>query len=613
MAEKDVKTDDQAGESKRLLQLIFNLSTNFVYLPSEDLDDGILDVLSIVCRYSDVQRGYVSFLDDNDTIISNVEWSAPGTESRGEAIKEMSAESLPWFFRKIRGLEMIHVPDVDLLPSEALPESGLWRKLHVKSFIGIPIVHGFSLLGFLGFDSIRERKTWSDDMILLLRMVGEFFAGAFVRKKAEEKQLASVMRYQSLFEYANDAITLTKGGRFHDCNSQTLRLFKVSRDDIIGRTPAMFCPEFQPDGRSSKAKGLERMRAALAGKPQFFEWRYRTGDGTFFDADVSLNRIDLNGEALIQAIVRDVTVRKQWEHALKESEARYRSLFDESRDAIYITRKDGTFVDVNQSFLDLFGHRREEMGGFNVKDAYPTRKDMEVFKKVLDEKGFTKDFEMKLQKRDGTIMDCLLTVTTKKDADDEIAGYQGIIRDITTTKQAEETIRHMAYHDALTGLPNRILFNDRLQAAIMAAARNGTHVVVMMLDLDKFKEVNDVLGHKIGDLLLKAVSERLKNTLRKSDTVARMGGDEFLVILPEIAHEYDAGIVASKIIEVFQWPFRLDGHKISVTTSVGVAVYPKDGRDQETIIKHADMAMYCSKHLGRNTYSCFQAAMSDTM
>jgi diguanylate cyclase (GGDEF)-like protein len=204
-------------------------------------------------------------------------------------------------------------------------------------------------------------------------------------------------------------------------------------------------------------------------------------------------------------------------------------------------------------------------------------------------------------------------MTKRNENGQVIIGYQGIIRDITATKKAEETIRHMAYHDALTGLPNRVLFNDRLAMAMANAQRHGKNIAVMMLDLDKFKQVNDVLGHKIGDLLLKAVAERLSKTLRESDTVARMGGDEFMVILPEIAHEYDAGIVAEKILEIFHWSFRLDTNELSVTTSVGVAIYPQDGKDPETLVKHADIAMYYSKGMGRNKYSCYNHEMTDSV
>jgi len=390
-------------------------------------------------------------------------------------------------------------------------------------------------------------------------------------------------------------------------------LFRHSREDIIGHSPHEFSPEFQPDGKNSMEKITEKIQEALAGKPQFFEWRCRSSNGSLFETDVSLNKIELGVEILIQAIVRDITVRKKWEQALGESEERYRSLFDDSRDAIYITRKDGSFVDMNQSFLDLFGYTKEEIFRFNTKSAYLTPEDQENFKKDIKEKGYIKDFEIKLKKRDEMIMDCLVTVMTKKNENGQVIGYQGIIRDITAAKEAEETIKYMAYHDALTGLPNRMLFNDRLAMAMANAQRNGKSIAVMMLDLDKFKQVNDVLGHKIGDLLLKAVAERLKKTLRKSDTVARMGGDEFMIILPEMVHEYDAGIVAEKIIEVFQWPFRLDTKELSAKTSVGVATYPKDGQDTETIIKHADIAMYYSKGRGRNKYTLYSLEMADNM
>jgi diguanylate cyclase (GGDEF)-like protein len=199
-------------------------------------------------------------------------------------------------------------------------------------------------------------------------------------------------------------------------------------------------------------------------------------------------------------------------------------------------------------------------------------------------------------------MDCMLTVTTKKDVQGRVVAYQGIIRDITAEKLAEQTIRHMAYHDALTGLPNRTLFNDRLSMAILNAQRNQKKVAVMMLDLDKFKQVNDVWGHKLGDLLLKTVGERLANTLRKSDTVARMGGDEFLVVIPEVDHIEDTDIIAGKILQAFTEAFVIGGRNLSITTSVGVAIYPHDGKDAETLIKYADIAMYAAKATGRNQH-----------
>lgn len=597
-------------DGKNLLHLIFNLSTNFIYLPSDEIDSGINDVLSIVGQYSNTDRSYVFLFDKNKLKINNThEWCAHGVESFLDKSQNLAISDLPWFFEKIRNLEVVHVPDVERLPPDADIEKRVWQARGARSLIVVPIVHGFHLLGFLGFESVKMKKIWTEDMILLIRMMAGFFASAFVQRETEEQLKKSALRYRALFEYANDAIFLIKDGIFADCNSQTLRLFKCSREEIIGRSPSDFSPKLQPDGRESEEKANERIGAALAGKPQLFEWRHRASDGEYIDADISLNKIELGEEILVQAIVRDITIRKKWEQAMKESEERYRSLFDDSRDAIYITRKDGSLVDVNEAFVHLFGFTKKEIFKSNAKFAYVTQEDQENFKSLIKKRGYLKDFEIKLRRRDGEIMDCLLTVMAKRNEKKEIVGYQGIIRDITATKQAEETIRHMAYHDALTGLPNRALFNDRLTMAVSNALRTGKNAAVMMLDLDKFKQVNDILGHKIGDLLLKAVAERLRKTLRQSDTVARMGGDEFMIILPEIAHDFDAGMVAEKIIEIFQKPFNLETEELSVTTSIGVAVFPRDGKDAETLVKHADIAMYVSKGLGRNKYSCYSPEM----
>jgi len=167
-------------------------------------------------------------------------------------------------------------------------------------------------------------------------------------------------------------------------------------------------------------------------------------------------------------------------------------------------------------------------------------------------------------------------------------------------KRAEETIRQLAYHDSLTGLPNRRLFNDRLNLEMAHANRNQQKLAVMLLDLDDFKDVNDTLGHSVGDQLLQAVAQRLRSLLRQSDTVARMGGDEFMLILPEIAEEEGATKVATKVLAAFRKPFVFDGHEIRITTSMGIALYPDDGEDSDTLMKNVDIAMYRAKDRGRD-------------
>ena len=170
-------------------------------------------------------------------------------------------------------------------------------------------------------------------------------------------------------------------------------------------------------------------------------------------------------------------------------------------------------------------------------------------------------------------------------------------------KEAAVTMRRLAYYDELTGLPNRTLFNDRLQGALTRARRNGHRMAVMMMDLDRFKEVNDKLGHTVGDRLLQGVGKRLTVTLRESDTVCRLGGDEFLLLLPELEGQEDAGMAASRLLAAIREPFLLDGLQLRITTSLGIALYPDDGTDRDTLVRNADVAMYHVKGDGRDGFA----------
>jgi len=185
--------------------------------------------------------------------------------------------------------------------------------------------------------------------------------------------------------------------------------------------------------------------------------------------------------------------------------------------------------------------------------------------------------------------------------------YEAAQGELTERKRAEGTIRRLAYHDALTGLPNRALFNDRLGVALAQARRRQQGLAVMLLDLDHFKNVNDELGHTAGDQLLQAVGERLKSLIRESDMVCRMGGDEFLLLLPGMAKVEYAGAAAARILELIRKPFVLEEQRLRITTSLGIAIYPDDGEDADTLIKNADAAMYRAKEEGRDNYQRYSS------
>jgi len=283
-------------------------------------------------------------------------------------------------------------------------------------------------------------------------------------------------------------------------------------------------------------------------------------------------------------------------------------------EAVIVTNQDNLILAVNPAFTEITGYTLDEVEGKDPKILASGRHSKEFYKgmweSLLDSGSW--HGEIWDRRKSGENYIKWLSIKVVRDAAGKVTHYIGVFADISERKAAEERMQYLAHHDMLTGLPNRTLFSDRLQQGLVQAKRDKVHLALMFLDLDKFKPINDTYGHAVGDLLLQEVALRLQKCVRESDTVSRIGGDEFVVLLRSIEVEQDAKLVAEKMLNLLQQSFELKGHSLNISVSIGIAVYPEHGGDERALTRNADIAMYYAKASGRNNAKLFQPDMSAT-
>ena len=287
--------------------------------------------------------------------------------------------------------------------------------------------------------------------------------------------------------------------------------------------------------------------------------------------------------------------------------------FHHSGEAIMITDHDNCIVTVNPAFTELTGYTQEEVVGKNpsmLSAGRTTREEYERMWAAISLKGYWQG-EIWDRRKDGGVYPKWLSISVMRDESGEIRFHIAHFSDISAERAAEAKLHHMAHHDMLTGLSNRVSLKDRLEHALALARRESSRVALLFIDLDRFKSINDTLGHHVGDELLIAVSQRLRQCVRESDLVARLGGDEFVVMLPGLDQTPAAASVAEKIVASIGEPYLIGAHTLYTTPSVGIAIYPEDGADGESLMRNADAAMYHAKSAGRNNFQFFDAKMNE--
>ena len=331
-------------------------------------------------------------------------------------------------------------------------------------------------------------------------------------------------------------------------------------------------------------------------------WR---ANGTHFTVEYRSYPVRINGTTTGSVVTFiDVTERKQTERNLRQATI----VFENTNQSIVVTDANRNIIAVNKAFSEITGYTQEEVLGKNPRILQSGQHDRKFYKELwnsLREKGQWQG-EILNRRKNGEIYPAWENISAARDKQGNIVNYVSILSDISVIKAAEQRLHYLAHHDALTELPNRLLFEANLDQALARSKRLKEKVGLLYLDLDRFKTINDTLGHAYGDQLLKIVASRLKNSLRAADTVARLGGDEFTIILYQIGHADDAARIAQNIIAALTQPVSLYGKQVVTSTSIGISVYPDDAEDSESLIKAADIAMYYAKDQGRNNYKFYR-------
>jgi diguanylate cyclase (GGDEF)-like protein/PAS domain S-box-containing protein len=423
----------------------------------------------------------------------------------------------------------------------------------------------------------------------------------------------SEQRFRSMADNVRDGLTIVEDGKVTYVNDRACEIFGYPRHELMRIRLEMDLAA--PEERKRIEPIIELAEGSGEMPPELDFWTVgRDGSRRYISNRYAFLAPDGRGRNTY-VVTTDLTRRKAMEDELQRDKERLEILLEEFPLGVAIITADQRYEYLNPKFVEMFGY---------TKDDVPTSR--EWFEKAYPDEAYRRqvistsiaDLE---DARPGEARPRTFTVRCKNNAAKVIhfrpvtmedGGQFMVCEDITERQRAEDSIRQLAYHDPLTGLPNRILFNDRVEKALAHARRNAHKLAVLLMDLDHFKEVNDNLGHTTGDQLLQAVGERLTALLRDTDTICRMGGDEFLILLTGITEVHALNKIAFRILEAIRVPFVLDDHTVKVTTSLGGAIYPDDAEDVETLIRQTDFAMYLAKERGRDNYQRYSPFEHET-
>ncbi|MFJ8268654.1 PAS domain S-box protein [Peribacillus asahii] len=407
-------------------------------------------------------------------------------------------------------------------------------------------------------------------------------------------------RYRHLIELSPHAIFVHQEERFVYANPEALKMLGVNHEnELLGkRIQKIMVPE-------DIDRLQDRLKRLLRGETlPFCEYKLKRLDDRVIDVDCNSVRIPFNGKPAVMVVGKDITEKKKLYNQLNDNKQRYKSLIEFNANSVYSLDVHGYFTDCNHILEQMSGYSTEEILKMHLLNAVKPEEKEQVKKRFdLVKKGTPQNFRTTAYHKNGSLI-YLNTSIVPIIVNGQFDGAYGISQDITKQVATEKQNEYMAFHDYLTGLPNRNMLYSRLSTELTTAAERKQSLAVLMIDLDRFKVINDTFGHNMGDLLLKEVTKRLKSSVHSNDLIFHQSGDEFIIVLAD-ADRTVASKVGQRILDVLAGPYKIKNYDIFTSSSIGISLFPEDGETVETLIKHADFAMYQAKKAGKNNYKFY--------
>ncbi|MEC7727326.1 MAG: diguanylate cyclase [Pseudomonadota bacterium] len=447
-------------------------------------------------------------------------------------------------------------------------------------------------------DALHQYRLWVFTILVLLMLL---VALSLWLGKSKRQLAAEQRRLRQLIRGWPQAALLIRGGLFIDTNRASVDLLRyTSSESLVGKDLAVFSPEFQPDGQISRQKMVPMLARVSAGQVEQCEWVLNRSDGTEIWVELTMAPVHTEDEpeALILCSLYEITLRKHAEQRQRLAA----SVFEYAREAIFITDNHGIVIDANDAYLAITGRPRKRAIG--RLPPLPVEEGSGIFASARSQGFWSGEFASR--RNDGEPITLSVTLSSVRGDHGEVSHFVGIFSDISRLKEQERKLRIMAHYDALTGMPNRVLFADRLQQGMALTRRQSGKLAVVYIDLDEFKPVNDAFGHEAGDQLLVEVAARMRSELRQEDTLARLGGDEFAAIVMNVQDDASLETLLVRLLARVAEPVWVADHSVEVSASIGYTLFPQaEDLDGDQLLRQADQAMYQAKHRGRNRYVRF--------